>query len=83
MVTQIKQAQHFYEFVPFRLDPEEKVLQCEDEIIPLPPKATEILLLLVKNTGRIVEKEKFLNEVWPDTFVEESSLTVNISLLRK
>lgn len=83
MVTQIKQARHFYEFVPFRLDPEEKVLQCEDEIIPLPPKATEILLLLVKNTGRIVEKEKFLKDVWPNTFVEESSLTVNISLLRK
>src|ERR1051325_12007384 len=83
MVTQIRQAQHFYEFAPFRFDPEERVLQREDEIIPLPPKATEILLLLVQNSGRVVEKEKFLKEVWPNTFVEESSLTVNISLLRK
>jgi Tol biopolymer transport system component/DNA-binding winged helix-turn-helix (wHTH) protein len=83
MVMQTQRAQHFYEFVPFRFDPEEKVLQREDEIIPLPPKPTEILLLLIQNRGRIVEKEKFLKEVWPNTFVEESSLTVNISFLRK
>jgi Tol biopolymer transport system component/DNA-binding winged helix-turn-helix (wHTH) protein len=83
MVTQIQQAQHFYEFASYRFDPEEKVLQREDEIIPLPPKATEILFLLIQNRGRIIDKEKFLNEVWPNTFVEESSLTVNISLLRK
>jgi len=83
MVTQIRQAQHFYEFAHFRFDPEEKVLQREGEIVPLPPKSTEILLLLIQNSGRIVEKEKFLKAVWPNTFVEESSLTVNISLLRK
>gem|GEM_PF-7082295 len=33
--------------------------------------------------GLIVPKEKLLKTVWPDTFVEEGSLTRNISTLRK
>jgi Tol biopolymer transport system component len=31
----------------------------------------------------VVKKEDLIKAVWPDTFVEESSLTQNISLLRK
>ena len=74
---------HFYEFEDFHLDTDKRFLHRDDEIVPLVPKAFDILLLLVKNHGEVVEKETILKSVWRDTFVEENNLNVNISLLRK
>lgn len=54
-----------------------------DEIVPLTHKALETLAVLVENNERIVEKEEIIRQVWQDTFVEEGSLTRNISTLRK
>ena len=47
------------------------------------PKAFDVLLLLVENAGTLVEKPRLLSEVWPETFVEENTLTRNIADLRK
>ncbi|MBI3476052.1 MAG: winged helix-turn-helix domain-containing protein [Acidobacteria bacterium] len=74
---------HFYEFLGFRLDPDQRLLFRNGEVVPLAPKALDTLLLLVENHGRILEKDVLLKHVWPDTFVEEGSLTRNISVLRK
>ncbi len=74
---------HLYEFGPFRLDAGERVLLKGEEYIPLAPKAFETLLALVQHSGRILDKEDLLRQVWPDTFVEEVSLAKNISTLRK
>jgi len=52
-------------------------------IIPLTPKAAETLLVLLENAGHVVVKETLLQRVWPDTFVEESTLAQNILTLRK
>src|SRR5262249_3395841 len=38
---------------------------------------------LVRNQGRMVTKDELLRQVWPDTFVEEINLAVNISTIRK
>src|SRR5581483_2522234 len=35
------------------------------------------------NSGRVVEKDELMRQVWPDSFVEEGNLTQNISVLRK
>ncbi len=51
--------------------------------VPLPPKAIDVLLVLLTARGRIVDKDSALKAVWPDTFVEEDNLTQNVSLLRK
>ena len=51
--------------------------------MPLAPKAFEILLLLVQNSGHLVKRDALMEAVWPDSFVEETNITVNISLLRK
>jgi TolB-like protein/Tfp pilus assembly protein PilF len=51
--------------------------------VPLTPKSFEVLALLVKNHGRLVKKDALMNEVWPNQFVDDSSLTQNIYLLRK
>jgi Tol biopolymer transport system component len=49
----------------------------------LPPKVLHTLLVLVENSGRVVEKDELMKALWPDTFVEEGNLTQNISTLRK
>jgi DNA-binding winged helix-turn-helix (wHTH) protein/TolB-like protein/tetratricopeptide (TPR) repeat protein len=72
-----------YEFGPFRVDVAERVLLRDGEVVPLTPKVFETLLLLVENRGRVLEKGVMLDRIWPDTFVEENSLSKNISLLRR
>jgi DNA-binding winged helix-turn-helix (wHTH) protein len=72
-----------YEFGPFRLDAAQRLLSRDDHPILLQPKAFETLLVLVRNSDRVVMKEELLNAVWADTFVQESNLTQNIFVLRK
>jgi DNA-binding winged helix-turn-helix (wHTH) protein/TolB-like protein/Tfp pilus assembly protein PilF len=78
-----KQALHFYEFGVFRVDAQERLLYREGEVVPLTPKVFETLLVLVQNSGHVLEKTELMSTLWPDSFVEESSLAQNISLLRK
>src|SRR5919205_2778476 len=72
-----------FEFGPFRLDTAEKLFFKHGEPVPLAPKAFELLAILVKQSGHLVDKNDLLKEIWPDSFVEESSLTQNIYVLRK
>ena len=72
-----------YEFGPFLLDPTERILSCDGTIVSLTPKALETLLCLVRNQGRVLTKDELLKQIWPDTFVEEVNLAVNISAIRK
>ena len=73
----------YYRFGPFRLDEVERSLLRSEVKVPLTPKVFDTLLLLVKNAGRLVTKEYLLQNVWPDTFVEEANLSVNVAALRK
>jgi DNA-binding winged helix-turn-helix (wHTH) protein len=72
-----------YEFGPFRLERNERKLLRGNEIVELTPKAFDTLLILVRNSGHLLEKGELLGRVWPETFVEEGSLSNNIFLLRK
>lgn len=72
-----------YEFGAYRLDASQHLLFRHDQLIALPPKATQTLVILIENHGRLVEKEDLMKGVWPDTFVEEANLTLQISALRK
>ena len=74
---------HLYEFGPYRIDTAERRLSRGDQPIPLTPKAYDTLLALVENAGHSLKKDELMRRVWPDTFVEEGSLTRNISVLRK
>ncbi|HEX6728883.1 MAG TPA: winged helix-turn-helix domain-containing protein [Pyrinomonadaceae bacterium] len=73
----------FFEFGPFCINVTERLLQRGDELVPLSPKVFDTLLILVENHGHVVAKKELMQSLWPDTFVEESSLTQNISLLRR
>lgn len=72
-----------YEFGPFHLDGVRRQLLRNGGAVRLTTKALDVLLLLVRNHGEVVEKETFMRAVWPGSFVEESNLTVSISMLRK
>ncbi len=72
-----------FEFGKFLLDPKEKVLLGDGKPISITPKAFQLLQILVENHGHLVERDKLLNTVWADSFVEEGNLTFTIRLLRK
>lgn len=72
-----------YRFGAFVLDPEAHLLLRDGEPVPLPPKAFDTLVILVRRTGSLVAKEDLLRELWPDSYVEENNLNQYISTLRK
>lgn len=76
-------VKHFYEFEEFRLDAETPSLWRGGQLVPIFPKALEILVLLVGRRGAVVSREELLETVWHNTFVEESNITYTVSLLRK
>src|SRR4051794_34727200 len=78
-----QRALYYYEFGPFRINATERLLQRGSDLVPLTPKVFDTLLVLVENNGHVVEKTELMQQLWPNSFVEESSLTQNISLLRR
>src|SRR5262245_16155608 len=72
-----------YEFGGFRLDPGEHRLLRAGQVVPLTPKAFDLLLYLVEQHGHLVEKQSLMSALWPDTVVEEANLAFHISALRK
>jgi DNA-binding winged helix-turn-helix (wHTH) protein/TolB-like protein len=70
-------------FEGFSVDVTRKVLVRGGEIVDLPPKAVEMLIVLLRNRGKVVTKQELLDSVWGDTFVEESVLSNNVYMLRK
>jgi DNA-binding winged helix-turn-helix (wHTH) protein/Tol biopolymer transport system component len=83
MATMSRQIKRLYEFGPFRLDPQKRVLWQGSEPVSLTPKAIETLIVLVENRDRVVSKDHLMKTLWPDSFVEESNLSQNIFVLRK
>jgi DNA-binding winged helix-turn-helix (wHTH) protein/tetratricopeptide (TPR) repeat protein len=73
----------FYEFGPFIMDVAGRRLLRGGRAVRLTPKVYDTLLMLVENCGRTLPKDELIRRLWPDSFVEESSLSQNIFLLRK
>ena len=72
-----------FAFGDFVLVPKERLLLRGGEPIALTAKAFDLLVVLVRRAGELVTKDELFEEVWPGTFVQETSLTVNISAVRK
>jgi len=72
-----------YEFGEFTLDVPERRLLRGGACVHLPPKAYDVLVMLVREAGRLVTKQELLARVWPEAFVEEGILTVHVSSLRR
>jgi eukaryotic-like serine/threonine-protein kinase len=67
----------------FTLDAAERLLLKDGRVVPLTPKAFDLLAVMVRNAGRLLSKDELIKEVWPDAFVEESNLTYNVFTIRK
>jgi TolB-like protein/tetratricopeptide (TPR) repeat protein len=72
-----------YEFGPYHLDADGHALFRNGDRVPLTPKALDVLITLVTAQGNAVAKDDLLRAVWPNTIVEQGSLTSHISQLRK
>jgi Tol biopolymer transport system component/DNA-binding winged helix-turn-helix (wHTH) protein len=82
-MSMINGQKRLYEFGQFCVDSGERLLLRNGAVVPLPPRVFDTLLLLVRNSGRALDKDALMKELWPDTFVEEVNLAQHISLLRK
>src|SRR5436190_503109 len=75
---------HLYEFGDFRLDTAKRLLRRLDgTTVPLTPRVFETLLYMVEHHDTVLDKERLMEAVWPDSIVEENNLSQNISTLRR
>lgn len=72
-----------FHFGGFTLEVTERRLTRGSDVIHLAPKAHDVLVLLLRQAGRLVTKDELLARVWPEACVEEGILTVHVSALRK
>ena len=54
-----------------------------EQSVVLTPRAFDVLLVLLRNSGRVVEKQRLFDEVWKDTFVSDNALTKVIKEIRQ
>ena len=72
-----------YRFLEFELSEEDFTLSRGSQRIALEPKSLRVLTLLVNRAGHLVDKQELLESVWPNTFVEENTLTRTVGILRR
>jgi DNA-binding winged helix-turn-helix (wHTH) protein len=78
-----KITEHIYKFGPFLFDTRDHSLLRDSESLPLTLKSFKTLLVLVENSGHVVERSELVEQVWPNTFVEEANLTQQVFTLRR
>ena len=79
-----QENKELYEFGPFRLDVGEHSLKRSDSSKngQLPEKAFQALVILVRNSGRLLTKQDLIDQIWPDSFVEENNLDKCVHAIR-
>ncbi len=76
-------AKTIYEFDGYVLDESRQSLYYQNVEIRLTKRNFDVLALLVKKNGIVIEKQEFHETVWADTFVEDGNLAVSVNVLRK
>ena len=71
------------DFGRYRLVPEQRLLLAEEVPVPLSGRAFDILVALVKRRREVVSKDELMRRVWGGQVVEENTLAVHLSALRK
>src|ERR1700721_2702330 len=74
---------HAISFGPFRLLAAQRLLLEGDRPVRLGSRAFDILTTLVERAGEVIGKDELMAHVWPQTFVEESNLKIQVSALRR
>ena len=71
-----------FEFGPFRLQPERRLLVAHELPVALTSRAYDILVFLVENRDRIVTRDEIVAQVWRGITVGDNNLAVQMSALR-
>lgn len=71
------------EFGPFRFELDQRRLYRGDTPVRLGSRARDVLGALLAQAGQVVKKRDLIAHVWPHMMVEEGTLRVHISALRK
>jgi serine/threonine-protein kinase len=75
---------NLYEFGAFQLDPAKRLLRRLDGTpVPLTPRVFDTLLYMVEHHDNVLDKERIMEAVWPDSIVEENNLAQAIWKLRQ
>jgi DNA-binding response OmpR family regulator len=75
--------EHAISFGPYRLLASQRLLLEGSQPVRLGSRAFDILAALVERAGEVVGKEQLIARAWPQTFVEESNLKIQVSALRR
>jgi TolB-like protein/tetratricopeptide (TPR) repeat protein len=76
-------TEHVHRFGPLTLDERVGTLMRGETPLFLRPKAHALLLHLARNIGRVVPKSELMDEVWPNIYVTEDSLTQSVREIRR
>jgi DNA-binding winged helix-turn-helix (wHTH) protein len=72
-----------YAFGPFRLDSRRRVLFRGSQVIPIPERIFQLLLILIQANGELVQRETIALRVWPDTDVSDGNIAQHVYCLRR
>ncbi len=78
-----EETKTFYEFDDFRVEPQERRLLRGEKQLEVTPKIFDMLLMFLRSGGRLLTKDELMAGLWPDSYVDEANLKVNIATLRK
>ena len=78
-----ERKEDFYAFGPFHFDPSARLLWRGPDVVPLTPKAAELLALFLESAGEVLSKDDLLRKVWAETFVEEANLSHHVYRIRE
>jgi DNA-binding winged helix-turn-helix (wHTH) protein len=67
----------------FTLDVESRRLSRGDRLVPLVPKAFDLLVLLVEARPRVLSKAELHRRLWPETFVSDGGLSGLVATIRE
>ena len=68
---------------PWEVDRTRRELRTQGVPVPLGGRAFDIVEVLAQSAGELVTKDEIIRRVWPGAIVEESTLQVHISAIRK
>ncbi len=82
MATQAKLLP-IYAFGSFQFDPARGLLSHGASVVPLPERLSQLLALLIRGNGGVIDKETIASRVWPDNVVSDGNLSQHMYMLRQ
>ena len=82
MSFSVSTHENIYRVGDLTIDAENFRVRQNGQSVALTPRGFDVLLLLVKNAGRVVEKQEIFEAVWKETFVSDNALTKIVKEIR-